>query len=70
VPIAGFATTADNDEIVLTVLVGSPEGKEIFKEEVRGTHPEELGIQAADLLIQKGAKDLIDRVKRELEGQC
>ena len=69
VPIAGFARVEDNDEIVLNVLVGSPEGQEIFKEEVRGQNPEELGIKAADLLIEKGAKDLIDRVKRELEGQ-
>ncbi len=69
VPIAGFATIEENDEIVLTVLVASPEGKEIFKEELRGHNPEELGIQAADLLIERGAKDLIEKVKRELEGQ-
>jgi len=69
VPIAGFARVEDNDEIVLNVLVASPEGKEIYKEELRGQNPEELGIQAADLLIQKGGKDLIEKVKRELEGQ-
>ncbi|MEH7375640.1 hydroxymethylbilane synthase [Neobacillus drentensis] len=69
VPIAGFAYVAENDEIVLNVLVASPEGHEIIKEEVRGQNPEELGVQAADLLTQKGGKDLIDRVKRELEGQ-
>jgi len=69
VPIAGFAI-AEDEEIVLTVLVASPEGKEIFKEELRGTNPEELGIQAADRLIEKGAKDLIEKVKQELEGQC
>ncbi|WP_026563408.1 hydroxymethylbilane synthase [Bacillus sp. UNC41MFS5] len=69
VPIAGFAYVADNDEIVLNVLVASPEGHEIIKEEVRGHNPEELGVQAADLLIQKGGKDLIEKVKRELEGQ-
>ncbi|WP_066385984.1 hydroxymethylbilane synthase [Neobacillus mesonae] len=69
VPIAGFAQVEDNDEIVLNVLVGTPEGQEIFKEEVRGQNPEELGIKAADILIEKGAKDLIDRVKRELEGK-
>ncbi|AZU63526.1 hydroxymethylbilane synthase [Neobacillus mesonae] len=69
VPIAGFAQVEDNDEIVLNVLVGTPGGREIFKEEVRGQNPEELGIKAADILIEKGAKDLIDRVKRELEGK-
>jgi hydroxymethylbilane synthase len=69
VPIAGFAYVAENDEIVLNVLVASPEGHEIIKEEVRGQNPEELGVQAADLLTQKGGKDLIDKVKLELEGQ-
>ncbi len=69
VPIAGFAYVAENDEIVLNVLVASPEGQEIIKEEVRGQNPEELGVQGADRLIQKGGKDLIDKVKRELEGQ-
>ncbi|PFO03538.1 hydroxymethylbilane synthase [Bacillus sp. AFS076308] len=69
VPIAGFAQVNENDEVILNVLVGSPEGQEIFREELRGQNPEELGMQAADLLIKKGAKDLIDRVKRELEGR-
>jgi hydroxymethylbilane synthase len=69
VPIAGFAQVDENDEIVINVLVGSPEGQEIFREELRGQNPEELGNQAADLLIKRGAKDLIDRVKRELEGR-
>ncbi|MBM7653048.1 hydroxymethylbilane synthase [Neobacillus cucumis] len=68
VPIAGFAQVNENDEVVLNVLVGSPEGKQIFKEELRGQNPEELGNQAADLLIKKGAKDLIEKIKRELEG--
>ncbi len=69
VPIAGYAYVEDNNEVALNVLVGSPEGQEIFKEEVRGNNPEELGVKAADLLIERGAKDLIDRVKRELEGK-
>jgi hydroxymethylbilane synthase len=69
VPIAGFARVEEDGEVVLNVLVASPEGQEIFKEELRGQNPEELGVQAADLLIKKGAKDLIEKVKRELEGQ-
>ncbi|MDR4948769.1 hydroxymethylbilane synthase [Neobacillus cucumis] len=68
VPIGGFAQVNEKDEVVLNVLVGSPEGQQIFKEELRGQNPEELGNQAADLLIKKGAKDLIEKVKRELEG--
>lgn len=69
VPIAGFAHVNDNDEIVLNVLVASPDGKEVYKEEVRGHNPEELGNRAAGHLIEKGAKDLIEKVKRELDGE-
>jgi hydroxymethylbilane synthase len=69
VPIAGFAYINDADDVVLNVLVASPDGKEIYKEELTGKNPEELGIKAADVLIDKGAKDLIDRVKRELDGE-
>ncbi|WML30535.1 hydroxymethylbilane synthase [Neobacillus sp. OS1-32] len=67
VPIAGYAFIANNDEIVLNVLVGTPDGRQILKEEVSGHNPEELGRKAADILIERGAKDLIDRVKQELE---
>ncbi|MDP4084533.1 MAG: hydroxymethylbilane synthase [Bacillota bacterium] len=69
VPIAGFAEVDEDGQVVLKVLVASPDGKEVYKEEVKGQNPEELGVMAADLLIQKGAKDLIDRVKEELESK-
>jgi hydroxymethylbilane synthase len=67
VPIAGFAHVNEADEVVINVLVASPDGKEVYKEELTGQNPEELGEKAADLLIDKGAKDLIDQVKRELD---
>lgn len=67
VPIAGYAFMNEQEEIVLTALVGSPDGKTIIKEQVKGKNPEELGQLAADKLISQGAKDLIDKVKQELE---
>lgn len=67
VPIAGYASISNKDEVVLNVLVASPDGKEVYKEEVRGHNPEELGLLAADLLIKKGAKQLIEKVRRELD---
>jgi hydroxymethylbilane synthase len=67
VPIAGYAFMNEQEEIVLTALVGSPDGKRIIKEQVKGKNPEELGQLAADKLISQGAKDLIDKVKQELE---
>jgi hydroxymethylbilane synthase len=67
VPIAGYAHINEQQEIVLTALVGSPDGKTIIKEQVKGRNPEEIGEQAAEKLISEGAKDLIDKVKQELE---
>ncbi|QPA30256.1 hydroxymethylbilane synthase [Thermaerobacillus caldiproteolyticus] len=69
VPIAGYAYMNEQKEIVLTALVASPDGKELYKEVVAGANPEEVGTKAADLLIQRGAKTLIDRLKEELETQ-
>ncbi|MBD8068868.1 hydroxymethylbilane synthase [Bacillus sp. PS06] len=66
VPIAGFAELTQ-DEVALTVLVGSPDGKTIYKEIVRGTDAMEVGHEAAAKLSELGAKDLIDRVKQELD---
>ncbi|KIL77938.1 hydroxymethylbilane synthase [Bacillus badius] len=68
VPIAGFAV-ADGEETVLTALVASPDGKTIYKETVRGTEPKAVGVKAAALLSERGAKELIETVKAELDGQ-
>jgi len=69
VPIAGYAYINSDSDIVLTVLVGSPDGKIIYKEQVKGQDPEQVGVKAANALIEKGAKDLIDQVKTELDGE-
>ncbi len=69
VPIAGYAEINENDEILLTTLVGSPDGKIIYKEQTKGTNPEEVGIEAANILIKQGAKELIEKVKEELEAE-
>lgn len=66
VPIGGYAYL-DGDEVVLTALVGTPDGTTILKETVRGTEPTEVGKEAAELLIKQGAKDIVDRVKEEMD---
>ena len=43
VPIAGLPHIAEKDEIVLTGLSCFTRRKEIYKEEIRGQNPEELG---------------------------
>jgi len=67
VPIAGFATVYDNKEITFTGLIASPDGKEVYKEQLTGQHPAELGERVSTTLTNQGAKKLIDKVKAELE---
>ena len=69
VPIAGFAQLNDKDEIVLTGLVASPDGKTIYKEQGIGQDPEQLGKLVANHLIELGAKDLIKSVTEGLERE-
>ncbi|WP_028392117.1 hydroxymethylbilane synthase [Bacillus cihuensis] len=66
VPIAGYAITKETGNIELTALIASPDGKTIFKEVVTGENPQEIGVEAARILTEKGAKALIDSVKEEL----
>ncbi|TRZ37394.1 hydroxymethylbilane synthase [Niallia circulans] len=65
VPIAGFAQMVSEQELTLTALVTSPDGKTVYKEVLTGTNPVELGEQAAELLTEQGAKKLIDSLKDE-----
>ncbi|MGE8206068.1 hydroxymethylbilane synthase [Heyndrickxia sp. NPDC080065] len=67
VPIAGFAKMTEDHQVALTALVADPNGQTIFKETVVGDNPEAVGEKAAELLTSQGAKELIDRVKQELE---
>ncbi len=67
VPIAGFATVNDQNEITFTGLIASPDGKEVYKEQVTGTDAKEIGEKVSELLTKQGAKALIDRVKEELD---
>ncbi|WP_337020191.1 hydroxymethylbilane synthase [Oceanobacillus massiliensis] len=66
VPIGGYAYLEGND-VILTALVGTPDGKTILKETVRGNDPKAVGKEAADLLIKQGAKKIVDEVKEELD---
>ncbi|MGG2987760.1 hydroxymethylbilane synthase [Geobacillus stearothermophilus] len=65
VPIAGYSEVKEGT-VRLTALVASPDGKEMYKEIVTGADPEAVGRQAAAVLIEQGAKALIERVKQEL----
>jgi hydroxymethylbilane synthase len=67
VPIAGYASLTDEGEVALTGLVASPDGKVIYKELIKGTDPEQVGKTAAAALSRYGAKELIEKVKQELD---
>ncbi|MFB1051798.1 hydroxymethylbilane synthase [Paraliobacillus sp. JSM ZJ581] len=65
VPIAGYAKI-DKNEVVLSALVATPDGKTVLHEEVKGKDPVQVGEHAAKLLKERGAQAIIDQVKREL----
>ncbi|MTT31730.1 hydroxymethylbilane synthase [Terrilactibacillus sp. BCM23-1] len=58
VPIAAHCTEKDGI-YTLTGLVGSPDGKTVLKESVKGKNPESIGLKLADLLLAQGAEKLI-----------
>lgn len=64
VPIAGYAHVK-GEEVVLTALVASPDGKTVYKEMVVGRNPEQLGEEVARRMIRMGAKQLIDQLAGE-----
>ncbi|WP_106497004.1 hydroxymethylbilane synthase [Lentibacillus sp. Marseille-P4043] len=66
IPIAGHAYL-EGDEVILTALVATSNGKTVLKEVVRGTDPVAVGREASEKLIKRGAKDIVDEVKEELD---
>ncbi|MFJ6411353.1 hydroxymethylbilane synthase [Terribacillus saccharophilus] len=67
VPIAGVAHM-EEDDVVLTALIASVDGKQVFKEEVRGTDPQEVGKLAAEKMQEQGAQDIITKAIQESES--
>ncbi|MBM7644734.1 hydroxymethylbilane synthase [Scopulibacillus daqui] len=66
VPIAAHAHK-DGQSVTLTGLVGTPDGKTIIKETLTGENPEELGVKLARVLMERGAKQILDKVREELD---
>lgn len=63
VPIAGFAQLEDWN-LSMRGLVGRPDGKQVISGEVQGhaDQAEQLGIQLAEDLLSRGAKEILDEV--------
>lgn len=68
VPIGGYAYL-DNDEVNLTALVASSDGKTVLKEVVTGIDPVEVGKEAAERLKAKGAQQLVDEAIEKNEKE-
>lgn len=64
VPIGGYAYLED-EKVILTAFVGTPDGKTILRETVRANDPESAGKLAAEKLIERGAKQIVETVKAE-----
>ncbi|MCM2675197.1 hydroxymethylbilane synthase [Alkalicoccobacillus plakortidis] len=67
VPIAGYAIIKDN-QITLTGLVGSPDGKVLIHDTQTGSSPIELGESVAAALLEQGAEEILEKVKSELDS--
>ncbi|WP_106476529.1 hydroxymethylbilane synthase [Phytohalomonas tamaricis] len=65
VPIGGYAVLEEDDQTLwLRALVGSPDGTQVLRAEARGPAqaPEQLGVQVAEDLLARGARDILEAV--------
>lgn len=62
VPIGGYATIAQDNQIEFTVLIMSPDGKERYEHTALGTDPVKLGIEVSQVLKKQGAYDIIKKL--------
>ncbi|WP_085523211.1 hydroxymethylbilane synthase [Tuberibacillus sp. Marseille-P3662] len=67
VPIGAYCERLSDSTLKLTGMVGETDGSTVLREEITGDHPVEMGVQLADRLKALGAKDILDRVKEELD---
>ncbi|MDP5272696.1 hydroxymethylbilane synthase [Chengkuizengella axinellae] len=66
IPVAAYAileNVEQNDDILLNGLVGSPDGQNVIKDKIVGRDPEQLGVQLAQTLIDRGANRILEEVR-------
>lgn len=61
----GVYSKADNESLYIEGMVGSLDGKVVVRDRVIGndSEPESLGRKLADMLIDKGAKEILDEIR-------
>lgn len=62
VPIGGYATIAQDNQIEFTGLIMSQDGKERYEHTALGTDPVKLGIEVSQVLKKQGAYDIIKKL--------
>ena len=62
VPIGGYATIAQDNQIEFTGLIMSPDGKERYEHTALGTDPVKLGVEVSQVLKKQGAYDIIKKL--------
>ncbi|MCT1536276.1 hydroxymethylbilane synthase [Staphylococcus epidermidis] len=62
VPIGGYATIAQDNQIEFTGLIMSTDGKERYEHTALGTDPVKLGIEVSQVLKKQGAYDIIKKL--------
>lgn len=62
VPIGGYATIAQDNQVEFTGLIMSPDGKERYEHTALGTDPVKLGIEVSQVLKKQGAYDIIKKL--------
>jgi hydroxymethylbilane synthase len=67
VPIAAYSEQDEDGTLTLTGLVGTPDGKTIIKERLKGKEASVLGQMLAERLKSQGAKVILDEVREVLD---
>jgi hydroxymethylbilane synthase len=68
IPIGAYAELVEGGELILTGIVGTPDGRTLLRESAQGADPVALGHAVADRLIEKGAGEILSRVREELNS--
>ncbi len=62
VPVGAYAT-ADGERLRLRAFVGAPDGGAYFGHTAFGTSPDDLGAEVAEVVLEAGGADVLDRLR-------
>jgi hydroxymethylbilane synthase len=68
VPIGAYAEESQEGMLLLRGIVGNENGSTLLREFSEGTDPDQLGDTVADKLLEKGAREILAAVRKELKS--